>query len=286
MNIVDMRLRPPTKSWVSKPQYKEGVPDHPTRIGFPRAPSAEKRSMKLLLQEMDQAEIRWGVAMGRHSAEPFGRIPNDEIAEFLKQFPDRFVSFVGIDISKPTEVCIAEITRYIKHPGFVGVSIEPPCSDTPMHSDDKRIYPIYDLCQTMNVPISVSLSALLSSMVGASVEFSSPLSLHRVAKDFPKLDIIVSHGAWPWVLEILGVAFCCPRIWVSPDLYLVGVNTPGADDYVKAANMYLSDRMLFGTAYPSRPLIESVQAFNEWTFIPGVKEKILCKNALRVMRMA
>lgn len=286
MNIVDMRLRPPTKSWISKPQYREGTPDHPTRIGFPRAPSAEKRSMELLLREMDQAGIKWGVAMGRQSAEPFGRIPNDEIAEFLKKYPDRFVSFVGVDISQSQETCIGEIKRFIKSPGFVGVSIETCASDTPMHCDDKRLYPIYDICQSMNVPISVSLSALLAAMAGASIELASPLSLYRVAKDFPNLDIVISHGAWPWVQEVLGLAFCCPRVWVSPDLYLVGVNTPGAHEYVKAANMYLSDRVLFGTAYPSRPLVESVQAFNDWTFKPGVKEKILGENALRVMRMA
>jgi len=67
---------------------------------------------------------------------------------------------------------------------------------------------------------------------------------------------------------------------------MVGVNLPGADEYVKAANMYMGDRMLFGTAYPSRPLIESVQAFDDWTFGEGVKAKVLGLNALRVMRMA
>ncbi|MCG8547820.1 MAG: amidohydrolase family protein, partial [Alphaproteobacteria bacterium] len=63
-------------------------------------------------------------------------------------------------------------------------------------------------------------------------------------------------------------------------------NLPGADEYVKAANMYMGDRTLFGTAYPSRPLPESVAAFDAWKFEPGVKEKVLGLNALRVMRMS
>ena len=66
---------------------------------------------------------------------------------------------------------------------------------------------------------------------------------------------------------------------------MVGLNMPGAAEYIKAANSFLADRLLFGTAYPSRPLIESVQAFGEWSFEPGVKEKVMGKNALRVMRM-
>ena len=84
---------------------------------------------------------------------------------------------------------------------------------------------------------------------------------------------------------MLGVAFVCGNVWVSPDLYMVGTNTPGAAEYVKAANSYLSDRVLFGTAYPSRPLVESVQAFDEWIFERGVKEQVLGLNALRLMQM-
>jgi len=241
--------------------------------------------MERLLEEMNEAGIKWGVAMGRQSAEPFGKIPNDEIAEVIERHPDRFVSFAAVDISQPTEDCLSEIKRCMKLRGFVGVSIEPGVSATPMFSDDRRLYPIYELCQAMDIPVSLSLSNWLCVMAGTPIEYSSPLSLYRVAKDFAKLDIVVSHGAWPWVREVLGVAFTCPRVWLSPDLYMVGKNMPGGEDYVRAANLYLSDRTVFGTAYPTRPLVESVRAFNEWSFAPGVKEKVLFKNALRLMRM-
>ena len=50
--------------------------------------------------------------------------------------------------------------------------------------------------------------------------------------------------------------------------------------------MYMGDRTLFGTAYPSRPLPESVAAFDQWNFEAGVKERVLGLNALRVMRMS
>ena len=81
------------------------------------------------------------------------------------------------------------------------------------------------------------------------------------------------------------MAFVCGNVWVSPDLYMVGTNSPGAAEYVKAANFYLSDRVLFGTAYPSRSLVESVATFNDWTFEAGVKEHVLGRNALRLMHM-
>jgi predicted TIM-barrel fold metal-dependent hydrolase len=180
---------------------------------------------------------------------------------------------------------VSEINRCLAWPGFVGVSIEPGASDPPLKSNDRKLYPIYESCQALDVPVSISLSNLLCVMVGAPIEFSAPFPLYDVARDFPKLDIVVSHAAWPWIYETIGLAFACHNIYVSPDLYMVGVNMPGGAEYIRAANSFLGERLLFGTAYPSRPLIESVQAFDKWSFEPGVKENVLAKNALRVMRM-
>ena len=142
-----------------------------------------------------------------------------------------------------------------------------------------------EACQSRDVPVSISLSNLLCVMVGAPVEFSSPLPLYQVARDFPKCDFVISHAAWPWVFETIGLAFAWSNIFVSPDLYMVGLNMPGAAEYINAANSFLADRLLFGTAYPSRPIVESVQEFKKWSSKPGVEEKVLGKNALRVMRM-
>jgi len=283
--IVDMRLRPPTASWITKPQFKQGVPFYPSRVGFPRPPSAETRSISLLFEEMDAAGITWGVAMGRHSAEPLGSIPNEEIREVIERHPDRFVSFAGIDVRWSADAMVAEIKRCLAWRGFVGASIEPGASNPPLKANDKKLYPLYETCQSLDVPVSVSLSNLLCVMVGAPVEYSAPFPLYDVARDFPKLDIVLSHAAWPWIYETIGLAFACHNIYVSPDLYMVGLNMPGAAEYIHAANSFLGDRLLFGTAYPSRPLIESVRAFDKWSFEPGVKEKVLAKNALRVMRM-
>ncbi|MSP67936.1 MAG: amidohydrolase [Alphaproteobacteria bacterium] len=284
--IVDMRLRPPIPSWVDKPQFRSGQPHYPSRIGFPRPPSAEQRSLPLLLAEMDQAGIRWGVIMGRQSADPLGVIPNDDIRAVVVAHPDRFVAFAGIDIARPMAWCLAEIDRCLAWPGFKGISLEPGASTTPMLADDRRLYPIYQRCTAAGVPVSITLSGLLCHMAGNGNQFASPLPLYQAAKDFPNLQFVISHGAWPAVMEALGLAFVMANVWVSPDLYMVGTEIPGAHEYIRAANHYLGDRTLFGTAYPSRPLVESVRVFDDWTFKPGVKEKVLGLNALRLMNMA
>jgi predicted TIM-barrel fold metal-dependent hydrolase len=282
--IIDMRLRPPLPSWKKTAQFTEGTAYYPTRFGFPRPPSVKSQSIDDLLKEMDEAGITWGVVMGRQSAPPHGSVPNDEIATAIRAHPTKFVGFAGIDL-RDIEAGVREIERMAKVAGFCGISIEPGASFTPMYSDDRKLYPLYERCQELELPISITLSGYLAAMVGHDLAYGSPTPVFRVAQDFPRLRIVVSHGAWPNVLPMLEVAFIKDNVYVSPDLYLNGTNTPGAAEYVKAAHFFLGERLLFGTAYPSRPLKESVEAFLQWDWTPGLRDKILYENAARLLKL-
>jgi len=235
---------------------------------------------------MDEAGITLGVIMGRQSNEPQGSIPNDEIAACVGQFPDRFVAWAGIDLSQPMDWCLNEIRRCIKLPGFKGVSIEPTIAREPSirRPDDRRLYPIYEECVRLEVPVNITMSAALQLPAGRPYEDSSPIPLYRVAKDFPTLQIHVAHAAWPWVMEMIGIAFVCPNIWVSPDQYMIP-EIPDAQEYLRAANNYFQDRTLFGTAYPSKPHKEMVQRYRSWGWSMGVLEKVFYENALRLMNI-
>lgn len=280
--IIDMRLRPPLPSWTKTAQFTEGTAYYPTRHGFPRPPSVKAHSMALLLKEMDEAGITWGVIMGRQSAPPHGIVPNDEIAQAISQHPQRFIALAGIDL-RDIDAGVREIERTAKLPGFRGASIEPGATFTPMYADDRRLYPLYARCQELDLPISITLSGYLSAMAGHDLSYGSPTPVYRVATDFRRLPIIVSHGAWPNVMQLMEVAFIRDNVYVSPDLYLNGIHTPGAQEYIKAAHFFLGERLLWGSAYPSRPLKESVQAFMQWDLAPELREKILYRNAARLV---
>jgi uncharacterized protein len=285
-DIVDVRLRPPLPTWVNKLQFTRGD-EYYEKLGYERPQSTRTRSMADLLREMDEAGVQWGVIMGRQSEEPLGVIPNDEIAACIDEHPGRFVGWAGLDLSQPVETCLTEIDRCLKLPGFKGVSIEPPISKDPtIHGPgDRRIYPIYEECQRRGVPLNITLSAQLQARLSRPYEDSSPLPLFQVAKDFPKLVIHVAHAAWPYVMEMIGVCFVSPNVWLSPDQYMVN-RLPGAHEYVKAVQNYFHDRACFGTAYPSRPHDHMVREYAELGFTSDVLAKVMSLNALRLMQMA
>ena len=67
-----------------------------------------------------------------------------------------------------------------------------------------------------------------------AMSYTNPVQIDHVAADFPSARFIISHGGWPWVQEVLHVAFRRPNIYISPDMYLF--NMPGWQDYVTACN--------------------------------------------------
>lgn len=281
--IIDMRLRPPLKSWKNTAQFTEGTGYYPSRMGFPRPPSVKSQAVDDLLKEMQEADIL-GVIMGRQAPRPLGIIPNDEITEIMRQHPGRFVAFAGIDL-RDIEAGVKEIERTCRIDGYRGVSIEPGASFTPMYSDDKALYPLYQRCQELELPVSITISGMLCTMVGNDLAYGSPTSVAKVAKDFPKLKIVISHGAWPAVMAMIEVAFMRENVYVSPDLYINGIDMPGSQEYIKAAKSFMPERLLFGTAYPSRPLKESVEAFRQWGLPRDLEERVLYRNAARLMKL-
>ena len=148
--------------------------------------------------------------------------------------------------------------------------------------DGRRIFPNL-VIPKLDLPINITLSAVLQMNPKRGYEYASPLQLYRVAQDFPKLDIHVAHAGWPAVMDMIGVAFVCPNVWVSPDMYLF---LPGWQMYVEAANGYLQDRFLFGTAYPALPFAETVERFLKLPFSEQVIERVLYGNAARLLALA
>jgi predicted TIM-barrel fold metal-dependent hydrolase len=282
LRCIDMRLRPPIPEWVSGPTFKTAMWYPRNHARFKGARSAWLESMDALFEEMDTSGVRYGVVMGRASSGRLGGVGNDAIVKTLERWPDRFVGFLGIDL-EDIEASLANAATLVGKPGVVGISIEPGSSATPRLADDPALTPIYRKCLEWKLPVSISLSGLLSALAGHDLSWCSPIPVQRVAMRHPELKIVVSHAAWPWADQMVSIALICPNIYVSPDLYSATAHMPGARTYVDAANCFLADRTLFGTAYPTRPLDECMTDFLGMGWDRAIVDKILYANAARLL---
>lgn len=286
MQIIDMRLRPPVKAWTKGSVFRTAMHYPRQCISFKGARSAWMEDVNILFEEMDSAGVKWGVAMGRASsgAGNLGGVSNKDIVELLETYPTRFVGFLGVDMEAIPE-SLAEIRELASSRGVKGISIEPGSGKVPRWSNDPSLDPVYELALELKLPVSISLSGLLSALAGHEITWSRPTSIQMVAQRYKDLKIIVSHAAWPYADEMVVVALACPNIYVSPDLYASTAGMICAESYVKGANLFLEDRTLFGTAYPVRDIQDSVRDFLDLGWRKDIVHKVLWKNAAKLLNL-
>lgn len=286
MPIIDMRLRPPIPAWTKGSVFRTAMHYPRNLVSFKGPRSAWLESLDLLFEEMDSAGIKYGVLMGRAAsgAGNLGGVANRDIVEAVAKWPDRFLGFLGIDLEAIPQG-LAEVREFARATNIKGISIEPGSGVSPRWSDDESLNPIYEIAEEYDLPVSISLSGLLSALGGHDISWSRPVSIQRAAQRYPKVKFIVSHAAWPYAEEMVVVALACPNIYVSPDLYGATVGMIGADTYVKGANMFLEDRTLFGSAYPTKDIQEAVRDFLALGYRQDIVPKIMWHNAARLLKI-
>lgn len=268
---IDWRLRVPYGSFKGCAIFKLSEDLSANTDQMPE--SARKFSMDLLLKEMDEAGVRVGVVPIRKEND------NDDIARLEKDYPGRFVGMAHID-PFDGEAALVEIDKYAVNGPAKGIMLEPGqifLQDS-MCPNDQRMYPIYEYCQEKKVVITLAFGGLF----GRALKYYNPADLDEVARAFPDLKIVLTHGGFPYTTETCWIAYHRPNIYLSPDFWMFSKN-PGFHNYVTAVNNYLQDQMIFGTCYPA---VSHSWAIDD-LIRSGVKEEVLDKllwgNAARLL---
>lgn len=276
--IIDFRVRPPVGGFRETLMYAAGERrDGFTRtVGFEPSAAAQQQSMPLLMQEMDAAGVDKGVVVGR-LAGVLGSVSNADVRQIVADHPQRFIGAASIDPTSRTGA-FKTIDAAIDN-GFKLINIEPGSYPVPMHADDRRLYPIYGHCEDRGVPVIL----MVGGTAGPDLSYSDPIRTDRVLADFPKLDVVIAHGGWPWVTEILHIAFRRQNLYLSPDMYFSRM--PGSEEYVKAADTFLADRMLYASSFPFCPIKQYKEWFERLPLKPENLEKVMGGNAQRLLRL-
>lgn len=276
MKVIDFRIRPPFKGFLDTLMYSQPERrDRFTRqLGLTPSPSATGKSCELLLKEMDEAGIDLGVVVGRNSGF-LGSVSNADVMEFVQANPQRFLGVASVALADRKKA-MHEIDEAMAA-GFKAINFEPGAQPVPMAIDDRRLYPIYAHCEDKAVPVII----LAGGNAGPDLESTVPVALDRVLADFPTLKVAAAHGGWPWVHQVLHIAFRRPNLYLSPDMYLV--NMPGMADYVKAADGFLAERFIYATSFPLCPVKGYLDWFKTLPIKPENMERILSRNALEFL---
>ncbi len=164
--------------------------------------------------------------------------------------------------------------------GAMAFVIEPTLAVPPRRLDDRRNFDAYEACAESGLPLYL----MVGGESGPDLSYSDPLALEQVAIAFPHTRIVCIHAGWPFVTTMLGVCWRRENVWLLPDVYFPGL--PGQEDYVRAAETYLQDRLLFASAWPYAPLPQLVRAYEGLGLTDAVLEKVFHRNAAHLFELA
>lgn len=273
--IIDFRLRPPFGSLLNLNIWKIAA-EFTKRMRLVPEPSQLQKSVDLCLKEMDESGIAFGIAGGRITPDPALSASNEDIAKLVAALPGRIRGIGAVSASSKTDTATqaSEILDGLK---LTGLGIEPGYEGPARYVDDRAYYGAYEVAQARKAPIVITQSALL----GPDLSYASAIPVGRVARDFPNLQLVLAHACWPYFNEACGVAFKHANVWLLPDVY--AADMPGHMAMVEAANSYLGDRILYGSAYPLLPIKQSIARFAALPLRPEVRRAAFWDNPARLL---
>ncbi len=225
--------------------------------------------------EVRESGITSAVVVGRDT--PSLSISNDRIQEITAPHQE----LIGIASVDPqthgVKAALAEIERATKQLGLRGINVEPGFGAPAVAADDAQFLPVYDACAQLGLPVFI-----MSGPTTPNFEHTDPAPIGRIARQFPNLNIVVYHGCYPYVNEIIGVAFRYENVHLVPDMYIF---QPGSNLYVEAANSFLREQLLFATSYPFRAMRQTVDDFLQLGFRDEVLDNVLYRNAERLLKL-
>jgi predicted TIM-barrel fold metal-dependent hydrolase len=277
VRVVDFRVRPPVGGFERATMYAQ--PERTARMGaafgFPRAaPALQSASMVDFERERGASGVELAVIPGRVGAPNVGPASNDALVDYARGRAESVCVFPAIDPSAREWRAAAD--KLLGSPVVRGFTLEPGLLATPVLPDDASCLPVYEFCAARAVPLILSAGG----NVGPDCGYTLPVHYDRVARDFPKLNLVIAHGGFPWITQTHHVAFRRGNVYVSPDMYLF---MPGNEAYLAAMNSYLSERYLYASSYPFVPLKGYLDEFLKHTASDTVAERVLFGNAARIM---
>ena len=240
-------------------------------------------SVEQFVKSLDKMGVERAVIFNLDEETPSGiaGLPNDYYAKIINDYPNKFIGFAGIDPLKGMNA-IREIRR-CHEMGFKGIAVRPFMFQIP--PTHRKMYPIYSTCVELDMAIWFHLSINYSTN---SMEIEKPIYLDMVAQDFPELKMIAGHGGWPWIDEMVAVAWRNPNIYIDIASYLpkyLAMPGSGWEMLMHFGNTVLQDKILFGSTWLFMGM-SIKQLADEVMKLPlkeEVKKKWLYDNAARLL---
>jgi hypothetical protein len=170
----------------------------------------------------------------------------DELTEVVRAEPGRFYAFATVDPKDPAAVQL--LRRRVREEGYIGLKLYP--TTMAILPSDRRLYPLYEECRSLNIPILFHLGITLQ--YDADLRFANPIELHPALRDFPDVPFIIAHFGAGYFQEVLFLAYhvnnlyvdtCGKNVWIDYLPYRITLSQV----FERSLEVFGLERIIFGT---------------------------------------
>ena len=213
-------------------------------------------------------------------------VPDDYVAGFVEQAPDKLIGFASCDPTQPG--CLEELGHAIQHLGLKGVKMGPIYAG--FDPRDPVCAPVHRYCQENGLPVIFHTGTTFNH--NALLSYGRPWLFDEVAIRYPGLRMVLAHVGHPFSEECLVVIRKHPHVYA--DISALYYRPWQFYNTLVAAQEYrVTHKLLFGTDYPfagSQESIEGLRSVNAITGNSGlpriseqVIEEILTRDAMSLL---
>ena len=207
---------------------------------------------------------------------------NRQFCDSVRDHPELIPVVAADPWALDSEEGQAHLREMVTAGGARGIKVHPVLQRFSM--DERRMYPIYETCRDLGVPVIAHAGP---SQTGP--QLAEPRAFADVLRAFPDLPIVLAHlggGAWRQALEIAR-AFpnahfdCCEILaWTG------ATNAPDDEQLARLIRDIGAERVLMGTDFPWYGLDETVEHISRLPLLAREeKTAILGANAARLLRL-
>jgi predicted TIM-barrel fold metal-dependent hydrolase len=198
----------------------------------------------------------------------------------LKRHPDRFVP--SGDIPDPNDVSgsVRKLRQEYEEFGIKCTGVFPAGTFPQVAIDDPKMYPIYQTCVDLDIPIFSTAGVPGPRLRYAPQEVSR---IDVVMYDFPDLVFVTRHGCEPWEKLAWKLMLKWPNLYYSTSAFAPKHYPPEIINY---ANTRGADKIIYAGYFPMGLSLERI--FSDMPHVPfrdHVWPKFLHENARRVLKL-
>lgn len=264
--------------------------------------------LSLCIPGCDHFEPADGIAMAKQT--------NDELAEAVKKYPDRYVGLAALAPQDP-EGSAKELERAVTKLGMKGTKFNSHAKGE--YLDDEKFWPIFEAAESLEAPIYLHPTWPAPAIIDGYGDYGFPLagppfgfgaetSLHTMRliysglfDRFPKLKIVLGHMGEGLPFWLYRIDFYWLKPWVAPELKPNIKYKPS--DYIRNNFLFTSsgmhylpaficaymavggDLIAFGADHPFETSKESLESLGILPICEEDKEKFYHGNAEKLFKI-